>query len=152
MNIKIFLTIVAAILMMAACTNKNEVVSVADIAGTYSGYSDADCAYFQDKYTDGESAVITANSDGTVAVSYKSATWGTFEVASATVTKNGDIYAISGASKVTMGMGESTTDYDFTLAATTTAAKDTYSIVYTVPSVMGGLTITLLPGVAPAAE
>lgn len=52
-----------------------------------------------------------------------------------------------------MGMGGGpATDYDFTVSGSTNAAKDDYSIVFKVPAVMGGLTITLLPETAPATE
>lgn len=120
------------------------------MAGTYKGYTDADCAYFQDKYTDGESVKLTANADGTVSVEFKSASWGTFDIASATILKNGDTYTFTGSGSVSMGMGPSTSDYDFTMTGMSDAAKDTFSIVFNIPSVMGGLTVTLLPGKAPA--
>ena len=51
-----------------------------------------------------------------------------------------------------MGMGDATSDYDFTVSGKTNTAKDEYSITFNVPAVMGGLTVTLLPGTAPAAE
>ena len=48
-----------------------------------------------------------------------------------------------------MGMGEETNNYDFTMTGITDAAKDVYYFVFNVPAVMGGLTITLLPGTSP---
>lgn len=122
------------------------------LAGTYEGYTDADCAMFQDRYTDGESVKLTANGDGSVKVVFESASWGTFTVESATATKEGEEYVFTGSGSVAMGMGESTSNYDFTLSGRTNAAKDDFSIVFNVPAVMGGLTITLLPGTAPATE
>lgn len=122
------------------------------LAGTYEGYTDADCAMFQDRYTDGESVKLTANGDGNVKVVFESASWGTFTVESATVTKEGEEYVFTGSGSVAMGMGESTSNYDFTLSGRTNAAKDDFSIAFNVPAVMGGLTITLLPGTAPATE
>lgn len=120
------------------------------VAGTYIGYTDADCTYFQDRYTDDESVTVTANADGTVSVEFKSASWGTFSVADATILQNNDIYTFTGSGRVSMGMNESTSDYDFTMTGTTNLTKDSYSIAFNIPSVMGGLTITLLPGKAPA--
>lgn len=122
------------------------------LAGTYEGYTDADCAMFQDRYTDGESVKLTANGDGSVRVVFESASWGTFTVESATATKEGEEYVFTGSGSVAMGMGESTSNYDFTLSGRTNAAKDDFSIAFNVPAVMGGLTITLLPGTAPATE
>lgn len=122
------------------------------LAGTYEGYTDADCSYFQDRYTDDENVKLTANGDGSVKVVFESASWGTFTVESATATKEGEEYVFTGSGNVAMGMGESTSNYDFTLSGRTNAAKDDFSIAFNVPAVMGGLTITLLPGTAPATE
>ena len=122
------------------------------LAGTYEGYTDADCAMFQDRYTDGESVKLTANGDGSVKVVFESASWGTFTVESAAATKEGEEYVFTGSGSVAMGMGESTSNYDFTLSGRTNAAKDDFSIAFNVPAVMGGLTVTLLPGTAPTTE
>ena len=122
------------------------------LAGTYEGYTDADCAMFQDRYTDGESVKLTANGDGSVKVVFESASWGTFTVESATATKEGEEYVFTGSGSVAMGMGGSTSNYDFTLSGRTNAAKDDFSIALNVPAVRGGLTIPLLPGTAPATE
>lgn len=122
------------------------------LAGTYEGYTDADCAMFQDRYTDGESVKLTANGDGSVKVVFESALWGTFTVESATVTREGGEYLFTGSGSVAMGMGGSTSNYDFTLSGRTNAAKDDFSIAFNVPAVMGGLTVTLLPGTAPTTE
>lgn len=122
------------------------------LAGTYEGYTDADCAMFQDRYTDGESVKLTANGDGSVKVVFESSSWGTFTVESATATKEGEEYVFTGSGSVAMGMGGSTSNYDFTLSGRTNAAKDDFSIAFNVPAVMGGLTVTLLPGTAPTTE
>lgn len=122
------------------------------LAGTYEGYTDADCAMFQNRYTDDESVTLTANGDGTLKVVFESATWGNFQVAAATAAKKEGAYTFSGSGKVAMGMGGGPAkDYDFTVSGSTNAAKDDYSIVFKVPAVMGGLTVTLLPGTAPVA-
>lgn len=119
------------------------------LPGTYKGYTDADSKYFQNKYTDGETLTVKANGDGSVGVSLKSATWGTFEVASATTGRKGDRYTFEGKGRVEMGMGETTSSYDFTVVGEVSPAKNDYSVVFRVPAVMGGLTVTLLPGKAP---
>lgn len=119
------------------------------LAGTYKGYTNACCDHFQNTYTADESLKITANGDGTLAVVFESASWGTFTVAKATIAKNDDEYIFTGSGSVVMGMGEPATNYDFTMTGTTNAAKDNYSITFDIPAVMGGLTVTLLPGTAP---
>lgn len=120
------------------------------MAGTYKGYSDADCTYFQDRYTADESVTMKANGDGTLSVEFISASWGTFSIASATVRQEGETYTFSGSGSVSMGMGESVSEYDFTMSGTSNASKDTFSIAFSVPSVMGGLIVTVLSGEAPA--
>ena len=121
------------------------------LAGTYEGYTDADCSYFQDRYTDGESVTVTANEDGTVKVVFESDSWGTFTVESAAATKEGEEYVFTGSGSVAMGMGGQPSNYDFTVNGRTNTAKDDFSIAFNIPAVMGGLTITLLPGTAPEA-
>ena len=101
------------------------------LSGIYKGYTDADCTYFQNRYTDDESLNVTANGDGTLAVLFESAAWGTFKVDKATVRKNGDNYTFTGEGTVSMG-------------------KADYYLAFNAPAVMGGLTVTLLPGKAPA--
>lgn len=121
------------------------------LAETWEGYTNAGCTYFQNRYTDDESLKMTANGDGTLAVVFESATWGTFRVAEAAVTKSGNAYTFTGDGTVSMGMGDNVKDYAFTMTGTSNAAKDDFSIAFNAPAVMGGLTITLLPGKAPAA-
>lgn len=120
------------------------------LAGTWEGYTNAGCTYFQNRYTDDESLKMTANGDGTLAVVFESATWGTFRVAEAAVTKSGDEYTFTGEGTVSMGMGDNVKDYAFTMTGESNAAKDEYYIAFNAPAVMGGLTVTLLPGKAPA--
>ena len=111
------------------------------LAGAYKGYTDADCTMFQNRYTDDENVKLTANGDGSVKVVFESASWGTFTVESATATKEGEEYVFTGSGSVAMGMGGSTSNYDFTLSGRSNAAKDDFSIAFNVPAVMGGLTI-----------
>lgn len=120
-------------------------------AGTYKGYTDADCAYFQDRYTNDESLKMTSNGDGTLAVIFESDTWGTFNVLKANVTKSGNDYKFTGNGTVSMGMESNKKDYAFTMTGTINTMKDSFSIIFNTPAVMGGLTITLLPGNAPSA-
>lgn len=120
------------------------------LAGTWEGYTNAGCTYFQNRYTDDESLKMTANSDETLSVVFESATWGTFKVDKATIKKNGDNYTFTGEGTVSMGMGDNVKDYAFTMTGESNVAKDDYYIAFNAPAVMGGLTVTLLPGKAPA--
>lgn len=119
------------------------------LAGTYKGYVDADCAYFQDRYTNDESLKMTANGDGTLAIFFQSDSWGTFNVANATISKSEEGYKFTGEGTVSMGMEGNVKDYAFTMTGTSNAKKDSYSITFSIPAVMGGLSIALLPGNAP---
>ncbi len=95
------------------------------LAGTYKGYTDADCTYFQDRYTDDESLKVTANGDGTLAVLFESAAWGAFKVDKATVKKNGDNYTFTGEGTVSMGMGDNVKDYTFTMTGKSNLQRTT---------------------------
>lgn len=120
------------------------------LAGTYKGYTDSDCAYFQDRYTNNESLKMTANGDGTLSIVFESDSWGTFNVAKVVISKSEDGYKFTGEGTVAMGMEGNVKDYSFTLTGISNAKKDSYSITFTMPAVMGGLTISLLPGNAPS--
>lgn len=150
MKLRTILAICIMALCTAACSDDKKIPALTDLAGSYDGYSVASCAYFQDRYTDGESLKITDNGDGSFAVVFESASWGTFRVAGAAVVRSGDDYAFTGEGTVSMGMGENVTDYAFTMTGKSNAARDDYSFAFSVPAVMGGLTVTLLPGTAPA--
>lgn len=152
MRIKPILMFSLSVLCSMACSKEESRTTVPDISGRYEGYTVASCTYFQDRYTNGESVTLSANGDGSVKVVFESASWGTFTIESATVTSNGEEYLFTGSGSVAMGMGGSTSNYDFTLSGRSNAAKDDFSIAFNVPAVMGGLTITLLPGTAPTTE
>lgn len=152
MGRKSIIVALAAAFCLAACEKEETQPAVADLSDTYVGYTDADCAYFQDRYTDNESLRLTANGDGTYAVTFESGTWGTFYVDKAETVQKGTEYTLSGEGTVAMGMGDNVKDYAFTLKGTTNATKDTYSFAFNTPAVMGGLVVTLLPGKAPTAS
>lgn len=117
------------------------------LPGTYEGYTSASSAYFQNMYTDDEALTIAA-SGTTLSLRFESS-MGTFEVASLEASLQDGLYTVEGSGNVAMGMGASTNSYPFTLTGRVNAAKNDYEFTATVPSVMGGLTIKLLPGTAP---
>lgn len=135
-----------------ACSDDENLPTVADIVGNYSGYTLASCAYFSNTCTANETISVTENNDGTAKVIFESDSWGDFSISNAQMNKNGGVYTLSGSGQTQMGMGESVSNYDFTMTGTINSTKDNYSISFNVPAVMGGLTVTLLPDTAPATE
>ena len=122
------------------------------VAGSYSGYALASCAYFKDMSADGQTVTIAAGTAGDkVNISYVSDTWGTFTFTDAAVTLNGGVYTIAGSGTTQMGHAGSTSTYDCTVAATLDSDKAITSLVFSVPSVMGGMTVTFIQGDMPVA-
>ena len=83
MKLKTYFAVALAALMTAACSDDEKGVNpVENIAGTYSGYSEAAFQYVTTPMvTDGESLSITVNSDGTTAtISYTSGSFGEFTI------------------------------------------------------------------------
>lgn len=147
---------VALMAGFASCNDDDEpdIPAAQTVAGSYSAYSSASFMYSATPMVaNGESVVVTANTDGTVNVTLTSGTWGTTTVNNATVVKSSSDYSITGSGSVAMGMhAGSTKNYDCTLVGTISSNKSAYNFVVTVPSVMGGTTITFVNGEASAAQ
>lgn len=124
------------------------------VAGSYSGWTKGDCAYFKNYNQNDEKVSISCNEngDGTVDVKLTSQKWGETTISGVKVEKTTDGFTLSGSGKFAMSMGGAASEYDCTLTGTISADKATYSIVFNLPSVMGGLTITFAQGEAPSAE
>lgn len=122
------------------------------LAGSYSGWTKGDCQYFKNRTQDRETVAISANDDGTVDVKLTSQMWGETTIAGVTAEKTADGFSLSGSGKFTMGMNGTQSEYDCTLTGTLSADKETYSITFTLPAVMGGLTIAFAQGEAPSEE
>lgn len=124
------------------------------VAGSYDGYVSAKFQYTPNPIiTDGEKVAITANEDGTVKVVYTSNDWGTTTIEKATVTRDGDNYKLEGTGKSLMAMGnQDPQEYDCTFSGTISKDKETADIVFTLPAVMGGTTITFALGEAPSTD
>jgi hypothetical protein len=84
-------------------------------------------------------------------LTFESATWGTFTVKDITVTYQNGGFTISGSGQTEMGMSGSVKSYDCTLSGSVDISKSDYDFLFTVPGVMGGLTLELKPGTAPEA-
>lgn len=124
------------------------------LAGSYSGWSAGSSAYFSDYGIENSSVKITANEDGTVNVALTSGTWGNTTIENVAATKATDgSYTLEGSGKFSMGMaGGAAKDYDCNVTGTISNDKETYTINFTLPSVMGGLTIVFQNGTAPVAK
>ncbi len=148
MKIRLMLLLSVTALCFTAC---HKTPTVKDIAGTYSGYTLASCAYFQDKCTDGETVTVEANEDGSAKVTFKSATYGEFEIANAQMTDNDGVNMLSGNGTTQMGMGDNVSSYECSFTASIRSMDDA-EMQFSVPAVMGGLTIVFKTGTAPASE
>jgi len=150
-----YLLMLTCICGVFACSDDEDTTapSVNDIAGTYTGWSKMVMAYAPNGLNyDGQSITITANEDGTGNVAYSSTDLGEATISNVTVTKDGDSYKLAGEGTMLMGMSGTKKEYPCQLSGTISADKKTYSIVFTLPSVVYGTTITFANGSAPAAE
>ncbi len=81
MKLKTILAVAVVALSSAACSDDEKQPAVADIAGSYEGYTLAGCAYFQNTCTAGETVVVTENTDGTARVEpFTLDSWGEFTI------------------------------------------------------------------------
>ena len=121
------------------------------IPGNYTGYTQASSQYFQGMYSDDQTITIVA--DGTNwKVNMTSETWGEFEISGVTATRTETGFKLEGKGTCKMGMGGNIKDYDVDFSGSTDYAKENYSLKFSMPAVMGGMTIELLPGKAPQTE
>lgn len=148
----------------AACdNNKNETPApnfAEEIAGTYNGYSTA--SFFGSVYAtyENQSIVITANTNGTVDLSFTDSTneewrWGEYKLTGLAVTKSGDTYKIAGDGEglylPSMSGGEPSGPYDYTMEGNI-VSKTSAEFTFVIPAVMSGVTIKFITGTAPEEE
>lgn len=151
MKLKTILMMSVVALCSSACSEDEKVPAptVADIAGSYQGYTLAGCAYFQNLCADDETVTIAENADGTARVTFVSDSWGEFTIPVATMSENGGTYALTGSGQTKMGMGGNVSSYDCTYTAVI-RSKESAQMQFKVAGVMGGLTIEFNTGEAPA--
>lgn len=153
MKLKKLLLLLAVMGMFFTSCHREENFSE-KIAGTYRGWSDASCAYFSSYAashgTTTETLSLTAEAvENQVSLSYASAAWGTFTIAGATVVKTDGVYKIAGSGTCAMAHQGTTKEYSCTLVANVTDASNAV-FTFSIPDVMGGLTITFTAGDAGA--
>lgn len=122
------------------------------LAGSYKGWTEASCAYFEGMQATDQTLSLTANADDTFTLAYTSDSWGEFSFESLSVTSANGIYTLSGKGVTMMGMDGNVSEYPCTVTGSIDANKENVSFTFTVPGVMGGLTITFTQGEAPAAN
>lgn len=123
------------------------------LAGSYSGTSTMVMKYAPNgsDYA-GQTTTLTANEDGTINLSYKFVTTGddgtetevgniTLNNIELTESESGYTFTASGAT-FKMGMSGTLSEYPCDVTGTISADKKTYSVVYSIPGVMGGTTVT----------
>lgn len=154
MKLKFSLIMMAAVLFMAACSSDDDPTTTPDqdVADTYNGYTVAEFKYTAIPMTTPDETVsIVANENGKSTVSFSSTTWGKFTISDAIVSLKNDTYTVTGSGKTVMGMdAASQKEYDCTVEGTISKDKKAVSIVFNVPSVMGGLKVSFILGDAPA--
>lgn len=156
MKIKLnfFLVLAVLVMGMSACgsdDNDNQTVNLAqNIAGSYTGYSVGEFKYSTTPMTTAdEKMTLSAKDDGSLDISLVSSQWGTFTITGAAVSLNGN-YTISGKGKTVMGMdATSQKEYDCSVSGTISTDKKTVTLIFDVPTVMGGLKVTFNLGDAP---
>ncbi|MBD5358768.1 MAG: hypothetical protein HDR88_17570 [Bacteroides sp.] len=128
---------------------EGEVPASLILPGTYEGWTDASCAYFQGMTADNQIITIVGK-DNVYSVSYESDTWGTFTIEELTFTYSDGVFTISGDGICKMGMDGDLKDYPCTLSGSIDVEKSVPSFIFNVPAVMGGLSITFSSGDMPS--
>lgn len=118
------------------------------LPGTYKGYTDAKSAYFPSMMANDQSLAITLT-DGKYNLEYTSDTWGTFKINDIDVTRSGNTFILSASGTCEMGMNGNVKSYECALSGSVDAEKENPSFTFSVPAVMGGLSIVFHPGNAP---
>ncbi len=116
------------------------------LAGSYEGWTEASCAYFEGMQATDQTLSLTANADDTFTLSYTSDSWGKFLFENLNVTSSNDIYTLSGEGVTIMGMNGNESEYSCTASGSIDTNKENVTFTFTIPGVMGGLTITFTQG------
>ena len=136
-------------------TNAEESVDVTEILGEYIVYSEVLFAYISSPMVYVEDTLtISRNADDSslVDVAYSNGSWGDYSITGATVTDNGDgSYSIEGSGTALIDtdlLSRSSSEYDCSFSATWAEgiSEFTFSLDF-----MGGTTISVFEGTAPAA-
>lgn len=116
------------------------------VPGTYKGYTEAKSTYFDGMMADNQQIEITKNEDNTYKVSYVSDTWGEFLIEHAEATFENGGFNIKGDGVTKMGMGGNVKEYTCSITGTIDVSKENPTFTFSVPTVMGGLSIVFKTG------
>lgn len=122
------------------------------VPGTYSGYTEAKSTYFSGMMADDQKIVITRNENNSYKVVYSSDKWGEFAIDAATVQPINDAFTIKGDGTTKMGMNGNVNEYVCSIEGTIDISKENPTFTFSVPAVMGGLSIVFHTGDMPAEE
>lgn len=134
-------------LFTTSCSSDDAPDLTTGVTGTYEGYSSMTSAYFSNMISLDQKVTISRLTDNTVSLRFESASTGTFNIPEATVVKGADSYTISGTGTTSMGHAGNTKDYDCSF--TGTVSSESRVLVFSIPSVMGGTTVTFTAGELP---
>lgn len=151
MKLKLFLAAALLALGLASCEKDGPENYAQTVAGSYKGWTSAEFQYSPDPMlTANETLSLLADEEiNRVKLSFVSSSLGTF-TCEASVSPAGSGYAITGSGTTVMGMDpDNRKEYAVTVTGTV-SLSGTSRIVFAVPSVMGGLTITFTEGEMPA--
>ena len=119
------------------------------IPGSYKGWTDATCAYFQDMTAENQTVTISVKDDK-YSLAYTSDTWGEFSAEDLKVTYSDGVFSLSGDGICKMGMNGNVSEYPCSVSGSVDVEKSAPTFVLTVPGVMGGLKITFTNGDKPS--
>ncbi|MCM1290541.1 MAG: calycin-like domain-containing protein [Prevotella sp.] len=120
------------------------------VPGKYKGYTEASSTYFSGMMADNQEIVITQNDDNaTYKVVYTTDTWGEFLIENATATLKDGKFVVTGKGTTKMGMNGNIKEYDCSIEGSIDSEKETPTFTFSVPSVMGGLSIVFHSGDMP---
>lgn len=122
------------------------------LPGEYEGYTDASSAYFKNMMAGDQTLVISSPAQDTYNVSFTSETWGVFSVADIKVTLSDNVFSLTGNGKCQMGMNGNIKEYECSLTGSVDVAKENPQFRFSVPAVMGGMTIEFRTGDMPQTE
>lgn len=138
------------ILCFVACSNDDapEISAAEFAAGTYSCTGSGKSLITNMDLSNEQKVKIEKVTDSRAkveySIDYNGMPFGTFKTDNATVTidKNGTAL-INGSGTINMGMGNKPADYTFTVSGEISKDKKDVEFIFSIPDVMGGLTITL---------
>lgn len=147
------LALAALAMLMVSCRKPKEEKWAEAIAKTYHGYINASCANFTNMVNGDENITLAkALNNKTVNLTFSSNKWGEFSIKEATVVFAQDIYKVNGTGTCKMKNGGSEKEYECTVMANIKSQAGNASFTFTIPSVMGGLTLEFHEGKMPVAH